>query len=603
MINTTIGSYQIIRPLGAGGMAQVFEARNTMSGQRVALKLLASHTADPADVRRFRREAAVVQQLSHPNIITIYEIGDSQGRPYIALELLNNSLEAMLRSGPLAPDQAMKLLLPVLAGLEHAHQHGLVHRDIKPSNVLMRDDKTPVLSDFDLARPQRVDPRTRITVEGELLGTPAYMAPEQLRGTHLDGRTDLYACGAMLFEMLTGRTPFEGDLSQTITGHLQHRPPSLLTLVPNTSPALAELVERMLDKDPAKRPASAAIVHATLEALLSGAAAPVPAQAPPLASVTAQNARPAALAPSSGPALFTQIAIGVGILTTLLVCGMLAFGLSRSQSSQLPPTPAQAAIVTEFTSTQEASIEQANTPTQEPKPTTIPTHTPRPTVLPVTGALTEIGAPLLTDPQLVTGGNGATYVIGSVGIHEVSQTGVFILYGEVLANQEVNQRASIDVILRDAAGKQLATGTGLTQSPFIEPYSSSALLVVLIPEQPLPAEGTFTGQFTIKLLPAEAPVLALDVEPGVQAMVLEGSVPSYQLNGSVTNNQELALTSCKAIVLLYDEQFRVIAIENLPLQAPGEILASGTSLSFDKAVFSLGKPAAGYRVYAYGEVK
>ena len=189
---TRIGNYTIIRQLGAGGMAQIFEARDSQSGLLVALKIQGDASISIDDLRRFRREAEVLQSMSHPNVIMVYDAGTEGGRPYIAVELVKGgSIEqALQQRGAFSLTEALRLMVAILDGLAHTHARNLIHRDIKPANVLLRPDGTPVLADFDLARPPHPSAAARITTEGERLGTPAYMAPEQIRGDMLDPRTE-----------------------------------------------------------------------------------------------------------------------------------------------------------------------------------------------------------------------------------------------------------------------------------------------------------------------------------------------------------------------------------------------------------------------------
>jgi len=262
------GRYRVVSKLGEGGMGAVYRGEQISLKRKVAIKVLRPElSADPGLVRRFNSEAELVAKLSHPNTVNIYDFGqDPGGALFIAMEYLEGkSLRQVTQEGPLAPVRALSIARQIAASLADAHGHGIVHRDLKPDNVMLTErgkerDIVRVL-DFGIAK-LRDDNRATVnamTRAGDLVGTPQYMAPEQIRGEHVDGRTDVYALGAMLYEMTTGRLPFEGTTVMAILSkHLTETPPSPTSRRPDLGlpTALDALVMAALAKDPERRPPS-----------------------------------------------------------------------------------------------------------------------------------------------------------------------------------------------------------------------------------------------------------------------------------------------------------------------------------------------------------
>src|SRR5688500_8491662 len=229
-----IGHYAIDRKLGEGGMGVVYAARDERLQRTVALKMMSSLSDDESARRRFWREARAAASVNHPNICQLYEIGEDAGELYIAMELLEGEpLSSCLHRGPLTVSETVPIGLAVLAALSALHARGIVHRDLKPSNVFLTPHGVKLL-DFGLARPsdlalaRSVNSPTDLTRSGMLVGSPGYMAPEQLTGEGLDARTDLFAAGAVLFEMLAGRPAFDGrSVFEILHATLHEQPPAL----------------------------------------------------------------------------------------------------------------------------------------------------------------------------------------------------------------------------------------------------------------------------------------------------------------------------------------------------------------------------------------
>jgi TolB-like protein len=264
----TIGHYRVLRQIGRGGMGIVYEAMDERLHRTVAIKTILP-ASDPSMRERFLREARAAAAVSHPHICQLFEIGEHGGDPYLAMELLDGeSLAARLENGPLPPGEAIALALSILSALEALHRRGIVHRDLKPSNVFLTAHGVKLL-DFGLARPVALDVETTsLTLPGILLGTPRYMAPEQARGADIDRRADLFAAGAVLFEMLTGRPAFAGDSAiEALHSVLHDQPPALVG-----SAAVIEVdrvIQRALAKSPAHRYQSADAMAQDLRACMS----------------------------------------------------------------------------------------------------------------------------------------------------------------------------------------------------------------------------------------------------------------------------------------------------------------------------------------------
>jgi serine/threonine protein kinase len=279
---TRLGPYEILGPLGAGGMGEVYRARDTRLGRTVAVKVLPTRTIPSDEARkRFEREARAISQLSHPHICTLFDVGHAEGTEFLVMELLEGeTLQARLSEGALPLDQVLRNGAEIASALDKAHRLGIIHRDLKPGNVMLTKSGLKLL-DFGLARtiaPDSSEPafsevRTAttpapVTAEGTILGTLQYMAPEQLEGKPTDARTDVFALGCVLFEMATGRRAFGGPSAAAVASEiLRGEVPSLVSLRRDSPPALERLVSVCLAKDPDERWQSARDVELQLEAL------------------------------------------------------------------------------------------------------------------------------------------------------------------------------------------------------------------------------------------------------------------------------------------------------------------------------------------------
>ncbi len=239
------GNYELLEELAFGGMGIVFKARQMSLNRLVALKMIRGGIlASPEDVRRFRAEAEAAANLQHPNIVAIHEVGEHEGEQYYSMDLVQGrNLAELCASEPLAPERAARYLRAIAEAVHFAHQRGTLHRDLKPQNLMFRADGSLAVLDFGIAK--HVDAIDR-TGHGEILGTPRYMSPEQVRGSALDLRTDIYSAGVLLFQMLTGTHLFDGETAAEVALHyLNTQPPDL----PEHLSKYQRLMDKLLEKD------------------------------------------------------------------------------------------------------------------------------------------------------------------------------------------------------------------------------------------------------------------------------------------------------------------------------------------------------------------
>jgi len=266
-VETLAGRYEVGRTLGRGGMASVYLARDQSLGRPVAVKVLSDGLdGDGTSRERFLREARLAARLSHPNVVKVFDAGEANGRPYIVMEFVPGRTvdELLAKRRRVSPDEAVDIVAQASAGIQHAHDHGLVHRDVKPGNLLVRDDGCVKVVDLGIARAAE---STQLTQHGTILGTAAYLAPEQAAGEAVTSAADVYSLGAVLYQLLTGRPPYEFDslaelAAKQSAGEIV--PPR--DLEPSIPDRLEAVTMRSLARDPRFRPASAAELGAELRA-------------------------------------------------------------------------------------------------------------------------------------------------------------------------------------------------------------------------------------------------------------------------------------------------------------------------------------------------
>jgi serine/threonine protein kinase len=260
LIGATLGNYKILAPLGQGGMARVYRARQENLDREVAIKVLPPwYASDRSFVERFQLEARLIARLTHPNIVTVHDASEHHGHLYIVMQLvdggtLKQRLDRLRTQGKTMDlNEATTIFQQIADALAYAHEQGIIHRDVKPVNVLMDRSGRPILSDFGIAK-VLASSGEQLTRPGAGVGTPEYMSPEQCLGIQVDGRADIYALGVMLFEALTGRTPFVGNNYPTLAhSHLYEPPPPPSRFNATIPPAVERVILTALMKDPAQR--------------------------------------------------------------------------------------------------------------------------------------------------------------------------------------------------------------------------------------------------------------------------------------------------------------------------------------------------------------
>ena len=334
---TRLGPYEIVAAIGAGGMGEVYKARDTRLDRAVAIKILPDSLAsDPQFRDRFDREARAISQLTHPHICTLYDVGQGVGTAFLVMEYLEGeTLEQRLKKGGMPLDEALKIAIQIADALSMAHHHGIVHRDLKPGNVMLTKGSAKLL-DFGLAKTSRASaaatglsmlPTTpaNLTAQGTILGTIQYMAPEQLEGKEADARSDIFAFGALVYELVSGRKAFEGrSHASLIVAILEHDPPPLTSLQPLARSSLDHIVAKCLAKNPDDRWQSVRDVTTELKWLASTHETPTASTAPPTVRSASAIRAPIVLS--------AAVALGLGAVASALVV------------KRFPPAPSRGVV-------------------------------------------------------------------------------------------------------------------------------------------------------------------------------------------------------------------------------------------------------------------
>jgi sugar lactone lactonase YvrE len=433
LVGRQFGSYRVVAALGEGGMASVYKAYQPAVDRYVALKVLGRHLAtDPQFLQRFRHEAKIIAQLQHPHILPVFDFGDADNYTFLTMPFVSGgTLADSMTNVPSSLDFAERVIQQVGSALDYAHAKGIVHRDIKPKNILIDEGKNCLVADFGIAR--IAEGATRLTVTGSMLGTPAYMSPEQAAGEVADAQSDLYSLGIMLYEMLTGRVPFKAETPVAVAlKHLNAPLPSPRDFNPELSPLLERVVLKALARSKTDRFASGAAFAAAVSQavsqekttlLLPASAAPAPDRMP-----TAVAAPPERLASRT---VTTERATDItvspmrtagGVVAVLVVGSLLAYMAwqGRRTSTELQPGPGNTAAVTTGPQPQASPAES---PARGSAPIESPVRAPKtPATQPansgsVPGPVTPVPmtSPPLDVPRVVSralqSGAGAAYAV------------------------------------------------------------------------------------------------------------------------------------------------------------------------------------------------
>jgi eukaryotic-like serine/threonine-protein kinase len=585
-LTQTLGKYTLGALLGQGGMGAVYRSHHPLLNRPIAIKvMLANIAADPQAHQRFLREAQVVAVLSHPNIVNIFDVDVQDGQPYIVMDFApGGSLAARLQAGPITLEETLRLAIPLADALAYAHSQGLIHRDLKPANVLLRPDGSPVLADFGLARPIIGNSAAQITATGAVIGTLAYMAPEQFSAQPADARSDLYAFGVMLYEMLTGRVPFEGDSAQIMYGHLQQPPPPPRQLNPALPDPIERLILQLLEKNPDLRPHSAAELAAELRALQSTGAA-----IGPTVALTAQPASPpvATAVERKNEARerpHWPIVLIVGVV--IVLAGMAAFWGSQTAQRGNDPQPSPLTLPTARPTHAAGVIEQDPTPV---------------------GAAELPAAPLalVTEPPLpdMQKSGPESFSIGSISRKQNDDTLWF--FGEV-RNDGSAARESIEVRVNlfDAAGQEIASKVGYASMSYLKPGEVSPFSVLFSKDDAPPSFDQYK-QYKIEVRSSKA-----DFKPGYTYRDLS-VLPSPQarqdqygfikISGRVRNDGEQPAEFVQIYAVFYDQQGLVVGLTNSFAETANDApLAAGADARFElQGIIFSGVPAR-YRLFAEG---
>jgi Tol biopolymer transport system component/predicted Ser/Thr protein kinase len=398
LVDQTLGRYKILEELGRGGMAVVYRAYQPSLHRHVAVKVLPPQFAfDRQFVERFQREARAAASLRHPNIVVIHDVGHQQGIYYIVMEYLEGrTLEQLIKQdGPLPPRQVARIVEQIASALDYAHQRGFVHRDVKPSNIFVGEGDRVTLTDFGIAK--AASETQHLTRTGVLVGTPEYMSPEQAEGGMVDRRTDLYALGVMLYQMLVGRVPFRGTTPHAVLHAVIYEPPPPPRQIsPDLSSTVESVILRAVAKQPEQRFQHGAELTAALRAALSGTA-PRPQPATPRQSTRPQPA----VRQQRLPLVWVMTGVAGVLVLMLAVLFILLAGGGNGDQTSIPPTTQAVALTTPTpqagdtlptsgpvdtpappSTTQVPSTKPPDLPTDTRPPPT-PTHVPSPTAIPV----------------------------------------------------------------------------------------------------------------------------------------------------------------------------------------------------------------------------
>ncbi len=373
-----IGIYEVKSELGRGGMATVYRAYDPRFEREVAVKVLPSELlhADPQFRLRFEREAKIIAQLEHAAIVPVYDVGEADNQPYFVMRYMNGGSQSdLIKAGGLTIEDAIRILGAIAPALDEAHSKGIVHRDIKPSNILFDKRGNPYISDFGIAKLTQAQAGN--VTGSAIIGTPAYMAPEQAQGTDIDGRADIYALGIILFEMLTGKQPYEADTPMAVAiKHITDPVPHIRQANPQLPEELETIIQQAMAKDKKDRFATAVEMTNTLREVARGE----PTKLQPKATAPTVQASPQAVPQKRSSSWRLAIPV-LGVFTLVALAGgyFLFNGVARPPATETPASTATSAPPPTFTQTFAPTEEATEVPISIVVPTLTATETPLPT--------------------------------------------------------------------------------------------------------------------------------------------------------------------------------------------------------------------------------
>jgi ligand-binding sensor domain-containing protein/tRNA A-37 threonylcarbamoyl transferase component Bud32 len=411
-----LGPYRIINQIGQGGMATVYKAYHAAMDRYVAVKVLPRQLAESAEfLGRFQQEAHTIANLEHPHILPVHDYGESDGITYLVMRFLDaGTLKERLQSGPLSLAEIDRLFAQLADALAYAHEHDVIHRDLKPSNVLVDARGNLFLTDFGIAK--LLAGSAQFTSTGAMIGTPAYMSPEQAQGQNVDQRSDIYSLGIILYEMVTGRVPFEAETPLAVVlKHLQEPLPLPSTVKPGVSPSIERVILKALAKNPDDRFASVAEFLAAWRQALSEVEtvrAAAPAATETMAAASPATEAPTRAVPAISPPERKALPIrwmvgGVGILALLALAVFAAAQIGRALRPAPEATPAPT-TKPQPTAALETSAPPTSEPLQTAKPTTGPVTSGKPEMTSWTAGNTILGVRAVNDNMVTWGPGGVT---------------------------------------------------------------------------------------------------------------------------------------------------------------------------------------------------
>ncbi|MBK9925588.1 MAG: serine/threonine protein kinase [Anaerolineales bacterium] len=342
---TNIGRYEIKKELGRGGMATVYHAFDTSFNREVAIKILPREFLhNPQFLDRFQREVKTIAQLEHPAIVPVYDVGEHDGIPYFVMRYMpGGSLSDMIKKGRFSPEDTARIVERLASALSYAHRKGVIHRDLKPDNILFNEDAYPFISDFGIAKIS--ESQTNLTGSG-IIGTPAYMSPEQATGDALDHRSDVYGLGVIVYQMLTGQQPYNADTPMGVAiKHVTDPVPDIRLIASDLSEELADVMKKVLAKNRDERYSSAVEFARALNQVVFGSPGAIQESSPTIRLIEKEK---------ESPAKNKMLYIAGGIVVGMLLLGALIFGgikLFGSQNAVVPTATQQIVPVTEALAT------------------------------------------------------------------------------------------------------------------------------------------------------------------------------------------------------------------------------------------------------------